>query len=61
MGSSASDILTSISCILLLMLTSMVSDFFPRVSISSVVSLFLGCVCVCVCVCFCFCFFIKSF
>jgi hypothetical protein len=39
MESSASDILYSISLILLVMLVSMVLDFFPRVSIYRVVSL----------------------
>ena len=41
MKSSVAEILSSISYILLLMLTSMVSNFFPRVSISSIVSLWV--------------------
>ena len=41
MESSAPEILSSIYCILLLILTSMVLEFFPRVSISSLASLWV--------------------
>jgi hypothetical protein len=41
MESSAPEILSSTSCILLLMLSSIVPDFFLRVSISSIVSLWV--------------------
>jgi hypothetical protein len=41
MESSASESLSSFSCILMLMLVSMVPDFFPTFSISSVVSLWV--------------------
>ena len=41
MESSACEIVSSISCILLLMLSSMVHDFFSRFSISRAVPLWL--------------------